>query len=79
MAVLKLINNIPNIKRDGSQMTQAAIKTLLFDKNRSNDATYNVMIQSDYLSKILKELDNSPSLVIQKLKDIRLCCNYAFM
>ncbi|KAF9175181.1 hypothetical protein BGX20_007750 [Mortierella sp. AD010] len=67
----KLLNDIPQQKRDGSRMSRACMNYLTFDQDKANVAALNVLNQAKFLPDVIKQLDQEPESVIKAMKELR--------
>ncbi|KAF9431276.1 hypothetical protein BGZ94_003591 [Podila epigama] len=67
----KLLNDIPQEKRDGSRMSKACMDVIAYDHDHSNIASLNVLKQAKFLPTVLKQLDSEPETVIKALTELR--------
>ncbi|KAF9967531.1 hypothetical protein BGZ70_009211 [Mortierella alpina] len=67
----KLLNDIPQQKRDGSRMAKACMDVLTYDYEKSNIASLNVLKQAKFLPEIIKKLEQDPKSVIDDLNELR--------
>ncbi|KAI7848898.1 Metalloenzyme, LuxS/M16 peptidase-like protein [Circinella umbellata] len=63
----QILNDIPQAKRDGHSMTNAAMRALQYDSTKSANAARNVLFQANFLQDVLQKLDTDPDSVIRDL------------
>ncbi|KAF9189909.1 hypothetical protein BGZ51_009188 [Haplosporangium sp. Z 767] len=67
----KLLNDIPQQKRDGSRMSRACMDVITYDYEKSNIAALNVLKQAKFLPEVIKKLEQEPETVIKALTELR--------
>ncbi|GJJ78971.1 presequence protease [Entomortierella parvispora] len=67
----KLLNDIPQQKRDGSRMSKACMDVITYDHEKSNIASLNIFQQSKFLADVLKQLEKEPEVVVKALTELR--------
>ncbi|KAG0262678.1 hypothetical protein BG011_009899 [Mortierella polycephala] len=67
----KLLNDIPQQKRDGSRMSRACMDVITYDYEKSNIAALNVLKQAKFLPEVIKKLEQEPETVIKALSELR--------
>ncbi|CDS09692.1 hypothetical protein LRAMOSA02369 [Lichtheimia ramosa] len=67
----QILNDIPQAKRDGHSMTNAVLRALQMDANKSVNAARNVLYQANFLQGIVQKLDTDPESVIKDLNTFR--------
>ncbi|KAG0050248.1 hypothetical protein BGZ83_004990 [Gryganskiella cystojenkinii] len=67
----KLLNDIPQQKRDGSRMARACMDVLTYDHDQSNIACLSPLKQSKFLGQVLKQLEQEPEVVVKAMTELR--------
>ncbi|KAF9208991.1 hypothetical protein BGZ49_006848 [Haplosporangium sp. Z 27] len=67
----KLLNDIPQQKRDGSRMSRACMNHITYDHEKSNLAALNVLNQAKFLPDVIKQLEQEPEIVIKAMTELR--------
>lgn len=71
LSAIKLINDVPNLKRSASQVVKAAIKYINFDKKKSNHNVCNFSKQHAFLKSLVKRIDKEPNAVLKEMEEFR--------
>ncbi|KAF9963915.1 hypothetical protein BGZ65_006325 [Modicella reniformis] len=71
VVAIKLLNDIPRRKRNGSKMSTACMEFISYDNQKSNIAALNVLNQAKFLPNVIKQLEQEPQTVIQDLTELR--------
>jgi Zn-dependent M16 (insulinase) family peptidase len=71
VSVSKLLNAIPQEKREGMKVARTALKVLCFDKERSNHLACSIFNQGEFLEKLQARLDENPNSVVEELTVFR--------
>ena len=72
MNVAKILQALPELKRDGNTVMSSVSNVLLYDENSTNRAN-GVLVQMDELPKLAKALEESPEKVIADFEAFRQC------
>ncbi|KAG0246126.1 hypothetical protein BGX31_004315 [Mortierella sp. GBA43] len=67
----KLLNDIPQQKRDGSRMSKSCFEYIAYDGETSNIAALNVLKQAKFLPNVIKQLEQDPQSVVNDMKELR--------
>ncbi|CAG8584128.1 538_t:CDS:10 [Diversispora eburnea] len=70
----KLLNDIPQAKREGSNMSKTVSETIHYNPN-SNKFALNVLNQERILPQVIKSLDTNPKLIINEFSKLREICD----
>jgi Zn-dependent M16 (insulinase) family peptidase len=65
--------SIPEMKRDGSVVASSVWGELLYSEN-STSRVASVLSQSEFIPKLVKQLQESPDQVVADFNEIRKCC-----
>ncbi|KAH8556354.1 Metalloenzyme, LuxS/M16 peptidase-like protein [Umbelopsis sp. PMI_123] len=67
----KILNDIPQAKRDGRGMANSAMRELQFEREKSTNASSNVLYQAKYLPDLLQRLEKDPQSVLDDCEQFR--------
>ncbi|KAF9586373.1 hypothetical protein BGW38_006117 [Lunasporangiospora selenospora] len=67
----KLLNDIPQEKRDGSRMSKSCMSFLTYDHDDSNIAALGILKQAKFLPAVIKQLEQEPETVVKALNELR--------
>ncbi|KAI9272698.1 Metalloenzyme, LuxS/M16 peptidase-like protein [Phascolomyces articulosus] len=67
----QILNDIPQAKRDGHSMANAAMRALQYDPTKSANAARNVLFQANFLQDVVQKLEDNPDSVINDLTTYR--------
>jgi len=70
--VAKILQALPELKRDGNTVMSSVSNVLLYDENSTNRAN-GVLVQMETLPKLAKALEESPEKVIAEFEQVRQC------
>ncbi|KAI8137402.1 Metalloenzyme, LuxS/M16 peptidase-like protein [Fennellomyces sp. T-0311] len=71
IVAFQILNDIPQAKRDGHNMANAAMRALQYDASKSANAARNVLFQTNFLQEVVQKLDSDPDSVISDLETYR--------
>jgi len=72
VTVAKIQQSLPEIKRDGHTVLSALCADLLYDETSTSRAG-GVLVQTSFIPKLTKQLQESPAQVIADFEEIRRC------
>ncbi|GAB5591544.1 hypothetical protein Unana1_06444 [Umbelopsis nana] len=67
----KILNDIPQAKRDGRGMANSTMRELQFEREKSTNASSNVLYQAKYLPELLQRLEKDPQSVLDDCEKFR--------
>ncbi|KAG2182380.1 hypothetical protein INT43_007310, partial [Umbelopsis isabellina] len=67
----KILNDIPQTKRDGRGMANSTMRALQFERQKSTNASSNVLYQAKYLPELLQRLEKDPQSVLDDCEKFR--------
>ena len=70
VAVAKIQQNIPELKRDGSNVLSSQCAQILYAENSTNRAT-TVFTLMDFIPQLQQQLQEKPNDVIKKFEELR--------
>ncbi|KAG9126853.1 hypothetical protein FRC07_001710 [Ceratobasidium sp. 392] len=69
--VAKLLQSLPEQKRDGNTVMQSVSNSLLFETSKSVSNAGGIITQMDFIPELAKRLQESPEEVIKDMKEFR--------
>ncbi|KAI9473757.1 MAG: Metalloenzyme, LuxS/M16 peptidase-like protein [Benjaminiella poitrasii] len=67
----QILNDIPQAKRDGHDMANAALRALQIDPKKSVFGAHNILFQDAFLQDVVKRLEEDPTSVLKDLNEYR--------
>ena len=77
VSAAKLAQSLPELKRDGSNVLSSIWAETVFDKS-STSLAGAILSQAEFVPKLIKDLQESPELVIAAFEKLRKCRMYRF-
>lgn len=77
VSAAKLAQSLPELKRDGNNVLSSVWAETLFDKS-STSLAGTILSQSEFVPKLIKDLQECPEQVITAFEKLRECCAYHF-
>ena len=76
VTVAKLVQELPQRKRDGDTVARAVSDALLFEESKSTAASNGLLRQLEFLPELAAKLKEDPEGVVKDLEEFRAISKY---